>query len=115
MRQAVFAQFSGIGIDASNLLEARMVITPYNQHVRLLSSEPFGWFAPPKFTRTWEPTLFMESFHCLWNHYTHLPERDPMRRAKRTTRANKIHSRPLVSTSQILKARTIPADGAMPL
>jgi hypothetical protein len=33
----------------------------YNQHVRLLSSEPFGWFAPPKFTRAWEPTL-------LWNH-----------------------------------------------
>src|ERR1700676_701873 len=29
--------------------------------VRLLSPEPFGWFAPPKFTRGWEPTL-------LWNH-----------------------------------------------
>src|SRR3984957_2579064 len=41
-----------------------MIITPYNQHVRLLSSEPFGWFAPPKFTRAWEPTL-------LWNHFTH--------------------------------------------
>jgi hypothetical protein len=25
-----------------NLLEARMIVTPYNQHVRLLSSEPFG-------------------------------------------------------------------------
>src|SRR5437764_14708565 len=36
------------------------------QHVRLLSSEPFGWFAPPKFTRAWEPTL-------LWNHYTQNP------------------------------------------
>src|SRR5580700_4919773 len=47
-----------------NLLEARMIVTTYNQHVRLLSSEPFGWFAPPKFTRAWEPTL-------LWNHYTH--------------------------------------------
>ena len=23
----------------------------YNQHVRLLSPEPFGWFAPPKSTR----------------------------------------------------------------
>src|SRR5215467_4761714 len=63
MCQAVFAQFTCIGIDARNLLEARMVITPYNQHVRLLSSEPFGWFAPPKSTRAWEPTLFMESFH----------------------------------------------------
>src|SRR5437588_6890403 len=40
-----------------------MIVTTYNQHVRLLSSEPFGWFAPPKSTRAWEPTL-------LWNHYT---------------------------------------------
>src|SRR4051812_4571906 len=61
MRQASFAQFTCVSIDASNLLEARMIITSYNQHVRLLSSEPFGWFAPPKFTRSWEPTLFMES------------------------------------------------------
>jgi hypothetical protein len=29
------------------------------------SSEPFGWFAPPKSTRAWEPTLFMESLHLL--------------------------------------------------
>src|SRR3954447_9309442 len=64
MRQASFAQFTCVGIDASNLLEARMIITSYNQHVRLLSSEPFGWFAPPKFTRPWEPTLFMESFQA---------------------------------------------------
>jgi len=49
-----------------NLLKARMIVTPYNQHVRLLSSEPFGWFAPPKSTRAWEPTL-------LWNHYTQSP------------------------------------------
>ena len=48
-----------------NLLKARMIVTTYNQHVRLLSSEPFGWFAPPSFTRAWEPTL-------LWNHFTHL-------------------------------------------
>src|SRR2546422_5708227 len=40
-----------------------VVITTYNQHVRLLSSEPFGWLTPPKSTRAWEPTL-------LWNHYT---------------------------------------------
>ncbi|MGB8060293.1 MAG: hypothetical protein WCF26_00165, partial [Candidatus Sulfotelmatobacter sp.] len=44
----------------------RMIVTTYNQHVRLLSSEPFGWFAPPKFTRAWEPTL-------LWNHYAQNP------------------------------------------
>jgi hypothetical protein len=43
-----------------------MIVTTYNQHVRLLSSEPFGWFAPPKSTRAWEPTL-------LWNHYIQNP------------------------------------------
>jgi hypothetical protein len=40
-----------------------MIVTTYNQHARLLSSKPFGCFAPPKFTRAWEPTL-------LWNHFT---------------------------------------------
>ena len=49
-----------------------MIVTTYNQHVRLLSSEPFGWFAPPKFTRAWEPTL-------LWNHYA----QNPLCRSKR--------------------------------
>src|SRR5689334_3795824 len=64
----MFAQFPRVGIHASNLLKARMIITTYNEHVRLLSSEPFGWFAPPKSTRAWEPTLFMESLHSysLW-------------------------------------------------
>src|SRR5512132_4541112 len=63
VRQPSFAQFAGLAIHPCNLLEARMIITAYNQHVRLLSSEPFGWFAPPKSTRAWEPTLFMESLH----------------------------------------------------
>src|ERR1700757_295891 len=61
MPQAPFAQFPRACIDESNLLKARMIIAPYNQHVRLLSSEPFGWFAPPKSTRAEEPTLFVES------------------------------------------------------
>ena len=26
-------------------------------HLRLSFPEPFGWFAPPKLTRAWEPTL----------------------------------------------------------
>ena len=65
MRQASFAQFPCVYIYQRNLLEARMIITAYNQHVRLLSSEPFGWFAPPKSTRAWEPTLFMESLDSL--------------------------------------------------
>ncbi len=40
--QPPFPQLTALGIDKRNLLEARMIITPYNQHVRLLSSEPFG-------------------------------------------------------------------------
>src|ERR1700752_3063730 len=63
MTEPPFAQLPGVCVHESNLLEARMIVTTYNQHVRLLSSEPFGWFAPPKFTRAWEPTL-------LWNHFT---------------------------------------------
>src|SRR5579859_6883047 len=65
MTEPPFAQLPGVCVHESNLLEARMIVTTYNQHVRLLSSEPFGWFAPPKFTRAWEPTLFMESLRSL--------------------------------------------------
>src|SRR5947208_14518222 len=64
VNQASFPELTCLRIYVCNLLEARMIVTTYNQHVRLLSSEPFGWFAPPKFTRAWEPSL-------LWNHYTH--------------------------------------------
>src|SRR5947207_6698862 len=62
--QAGFAEFASIGVHIGNLLEARVIVTTYNDHVRLLSPEPF-WlaFAPPNFTRAGEPTL-------LWNHYT---------------------------------------------
>src|SRR5207248_2936145 len=65
--QAGFAEFASIGVHIGNLLEARVIVTTYNDHVRLLSPEPF-WlaFAPPNFTRAGEPTL-------LWNHYTHCP------------------------------------------
>src|SRR5215475_12933394 len=80
MRQTPFAQFASVRIYASNLLKARMIITPYNQHVRLLSSEPFGWFAPPKSTRAWEPTLFMESFHPKPPHPYLLPQQHPTSR-----------------------------------
>src|ERR1700758_1921770 len=63
MSQPSFAALTCFLVHKCNLLEARMIVTTYNQHVRLLSSEPFGWFAPPKSTRAWEPTLFMESLH----------------------------------------------------
>jgi hypothetical protein len=61
--QSPFAALPRFRVHKCNLLEARMTVTTYDQHVRLLSSEPFGWFAPPKSTRAWEPTL-------LWNHFT---------------------------------------------
>src|SRR5258706_10625949 len=64
--QSPFVGLAGFCVHKCNLLKARMIVTTYNQHVRLLSSEPFGWFAPPKFTRAWEPPL-------LWNHFTHNP------------------------------------------
>jgi hypothetical protein len=42
VRQPLFSALPSFRVDKSNLLEARMIITTYNQHVRLLSSEPFG-------------------------------------------------------------------------
>jgi hypothetical protein len=33
----------GFGMHPCNLLEARVVIRSYNDHLRLLSPEPFGW------------------------------------------------------------------------
>src|SRR3954447_20957203 len=39
--QPPFAALPGFCVHKSNLLEARMIVTTYNQHVRLLSSEPF--------------------------------------------------------------------------
>src|SRR3954462_13060020 len=93
MRQASFAQFTCVSIDASNLLEARMIITSYNQHVRLLSSEPFGWFAPPKFTRSWGPTLFMESLRS--------PPHDPLKKRSATFPA----CRWLIATLRVTRLR----------
>src|SRR5579864_5508962 len=61
MSQSPFTQLTALGVHKSNLLEARMIVTPYNQHVRLLSSEPFGWFAPPKSTRPTGADIVMES------------------------------------------------------
>src|SRR5690242_10782303 len=39
-----------------------MIVTTYNQHVRLLSSEPFGCLR-------FQSLLGPGSRHCLWNHY----------------------------------------------
>src|SRR5713226_9578321 len=64
--QSPLSKFSSVGIHKRNLLEARVVVTSYNDHLRLLSPEPVGWFSTTNFTRASEPTLS-------WNHYTHWP------------------------------------------
>src|SRR5580658_10125366 len=51
MLQSPLLQFPSFGVHKSNLLKARVIICSYNDHVRLLSPGPFGWLAPPKFTR----------------------------------------------------------------
>src|SRR5438067_11334227 len=39
--QFPFVQFTTVRIDKRNLLEARVIVTTYNDHVRLLSPEPW--------------------------------------------------------------------------
>ena len=62
----------------------------------------FGWFAPPKFTRAWEPTL-------LWNHYTHPPATfkrfrcEPNRKKSKSEREGLFSS---ASPSQIEKGQS---------
>src|SRR6202158_2637556 len=56
-------RLSRFRIHPCNLLKSRVVIFSYNDHLRLLSPEPFGWFAPPKLTRVWEPTLLWNQLH----------------------------------------------------
>jgi len=56
--QARFAEFARVGVYVRNLLEARVIITTYHDHVRLLSPEP-AWLALPP------PTLLGPgSRHC---------------------------------------------------
>ena len=62
MRQSPLSQFPSFGIHKSNLLEARMIITTYNNHVGSFLPG-LGCLAPPKSIPAPEPTL-------LWNHYT---------------------------------------------
>src|SRR5207249_7721892 len=42
VRKSPFVAFSGLRVDPSNLLKARVIITAYNQHVRLLPPEPWS-------------------------------------------------------------------------
>src|SRR5580700_5608026 len=41
MLQSTLSALASVGIHKSNLLEARMVVTTYNSHVRLLSPGPW--------------------------------------------------------------------------
>ena len=61
--QAGFAQFARIRVYVRNLLEARVIITTYNDHVRLLSPEP-SWLAlaPPTLLGP-GADIVMESLH----------------------------------------------------
>src|SRR5215475_13161345 len=63
VRESLLLQLSGFCIDKSNLLEARMVIAPYNDHVRLLSPSLLVGFAPPTLLRALEPTLSWNQLH----------------------------------------------------
>jgi len=42
-----------------------MVICSYNEHRSAPFSRAFGWFAPPKSTRSLEPTLLWNQLHSL--------------------------------------------------
>jgi hypothetical protein len=41
--QSPFLELPSVRIHKRDLLKARVVICPYNHHVRLLSPEPVGW------------------------------------------------------------------------
>src|SRR5579871_1566486 len=61
--QSLFSKLSGFCIDKSNLLKARVIITTYNQHVRLLSPSLLVGVAPPTLLGHW-------SRHCHAINYT---------------------------------------------
>src|SRR5499425_1677254 len=64
MWQSLLLELTAVGVQKCYLLEARVIIASYNHHVRLLSPG-LGWFAPPKSTRRWEPTLSWNQLHQL--------------------------------------------------
>jgi hypothetical protein len=62
--QSLLPAFASVGIHKRNLLEARMVVTPYNPHVRLLSPGP--WLVG-----TTKAYSGLRSRHCYGIIYTH--------------------------------------------
>src|SRR6266568_1030267 len=61
--QSSLSAFTSFCIHKRNLLKARMVIAPYNQHIGSFSPEPFGWFAPPSLLGARELTLSWNQLH----------------------------------------------------
>src|SRR5712691_1885795 len=56
--------FTTVRIDKRNLLEARVIVTTYNDHVRLLSPEPWLVSATKGYSGM-GADIVMESFHSL--------------------------------------------------
>src|SRR5947208_6869209 len=56
--------FTTVRIDKRNLLEARVIVTTYNDHVRLLSPEPWLVSATKVYSGM-GADIVMESFHSL--------------------------------------------------
>src|SRR2546430_17145780 len=60
--QFPFVQFPRVRIDKRNLLEARVIVTTYNDHVRLLSPEPWLVSATKVYSGV-GADIVMESLH----------------------------------------------------
>jgi hypothetical protein len=68
MFQSGFAQFARVGVYVRNLLEARVIVTTYNDHVRLLSPEPVGWLSHHQLYSGRGADIVMESLHSnVWS------------------------------------------------
>src|SRR5246127_3511253 len=61
--QSALLQFPSFGIHKTNLLEARVIIASYNQHIGSFSPGPFGWLPPPSLLGSREPTLSWNQLH----------------------------------------------------
>src|SRR5438094_8410013 len=62
--QFPFVPFPRVRIDKRNLLEARVIVTTYNDHVRLLSPEPWLVSATKVYSGV-GPDIVLESFPSL--------------------------------------------------
>src|SRR2546422_3654256 len=56
--------FTTVRIDKRNLLEARVIVTTYNDHVRLLSPEPWLVSATKVYSGVGADIVMESSFHC---------------------------------------------------